>query len=114
MLPDDLRAWLVAGYQGWQQGQDLEGALQLNTPTMDLDERDDLLRVAVRLCPGETETAQMFYQLEVMHGDRTHPHKTGQQFTRMLQGSRVYIPQTVRHLRRVMAGRRHDGWRVGT
>ena len=57
-LPPDVVRWLVDGLQAWQQGRDLEAALGLHDDdsdycSMDLYERDDLLRAAIRLCPGD-------------------------------------------------------------
>ena len=115
-LPDDVVWWLVAGLEGWQRGQSLEDALGLHDDdsdycSMDLYERDDLLRAAIRLCPGDTESAQASYFLEVMHGHAQHPDETGRRFVDLLRGARVYVPRTLRHLRRILAGRRQDGWR---
>jgi len=115
-LPDDVVWWLVAGLEGWQRGQSLEDALGLHDDdsghcSMDLYERDDLIRAAIRLCPGDSESAQASYFLEVMHGHARHPDETGARFVDMLRGARVYVPKTLRHLRRILAGRRCDGWR---
>jgi hypothetical protein len=115
-LPDDLTAWLAVGLAGWQRGQCLEDALRLTDDDsddsgMDLYERDDLLRAAIRLCPGDSETAQASYFLEVIEGHLLHPDPTGARFVDMLHSARVYIPKTLRHLRRILAGRRQDGWR---
>ena len=115
-LPAHLRDWLVDGLQAWQQGRDLEAALGLHDDdsdycSMDLYERDDLIRVAVRLCPGGSESAQACYFLEVMQGHIQHPDETGARFVELLRGARVYVPKTLRHLRRILAGRRCDGWR---
>ena len=115
-LPDDVVWWLVAGLEGWQRGQSLEDALGLHDDdsdycTMDLYERDDLIRAAIRLCPGDSESAQALFFLEVMHGQARHPDETGARFVDMLRGARVYVPKTRRHLSRILAGRRCDGWR---
>ena len=118
-LPDELAAWLAVGLAGWQRGQCLEDALHLagDDPedsdycSMDLYERDDLIRVAIRLCPGDSESAQASFFLEVMQGHIQHPDETGGRFVDMLRVSRVYVPRTLRHLRRILAGRRQDGWR---
>lgn len=112
-LPQELREWLVAGLRAWQQGQDLEAALQLHevASTMSYAERDDLIRVAVRTAPGASETAQMFYFLDVLTGTCEHPDPTGKQFLDILRRSRVRIPRTIRHLRRILQGRRSDSWR---
>jgi hypothetical protein len=115
-LPDDLLWWLVAGLEGWQRGQSLEDALGLHDDDsdyccMDLYERDDLIRVAIRLCPGDSESAQASFFLEVMQGHIQHPDETGRRFVDLLRGARVYVPKTLRHLRRILAGRRQDGWR---
>ena len=115
-LPDDVVWWLVAGLEGWQRGQSLEDALGLHDDdsdycSMDLYERDDLIRAAIRLCPGDSESAQASFFLEVMHGQARHPDETGARFVDMLRGARVYVPKTRRHLSRILAGRRCDGWR---
>ena len=99
------------GLEGWQRGQSLEDALGLHDDdsdycSMDLYERDDLIRAAIRLCPGDSESAQASFFLGVMHGHARHPDETGARFVDMLSCARVYIPKTVRHLRRIMAGRR--------
>jgi hypothetical protein len=115
-LPAHLRDWLVDGLQAWQQGRDLEAALGLHDDDSDycsmaLYERDDLIRVAIRLCPGDSESAQASFFLEVMQGHLQHPDETGRRFVYLLRGARVYVPKTLRHLRRILAGRRCDGWR---
>ena len=112
-LPSHLRDWLTQGLQDWQQGRDLETALQLldDTPSIYLDDRDDMLRAAIRLCPGESESAQCSYFIGLINGESKHPDPAGRQFVELLARSRVYIPRTGRHLRRILAGRRADGWR---
>ena len=111
-LPDHLRAWLVQGLQDWQQGQNLEHALKLGAaPDIDYFERDEYIRASIRLCPGESEGAQCSYFIDVITGASKHPDPTGRQFVELLARSRVYIPRTTRHLRRILNGRRQDGWR---
>ena len=111
-LPDSLRAWLTTGLQGWQQGQDLERALGLcSHPAIDHDERDGYIRASIRLCPGESDSAQMYFFIGVINGEAAHPDPTGRQFIELLARSRVYIPRTTRHLRRILQGRRQDGWK---
>ena len=115
-LPDDVVWWLVAGLEGWQRGQSLEDALGLHDDdsghcSMDLYERDDLIRAAIRLCPGDSESAQASYFLEVMHGQPGTLMRLVRASWTCCACARVYVPKTLRHLRRILAGRRCDGWR---
>ena len=106
-LPVHLRAWLTEGLQAWQQGQELEAALGLcNPPTIDKDERDGYIRASIRLCPGESESAQSIFFIGVINGEHDHPDPTGRQFVELLRQARCYIPTTTRHYRRILAGKR--------
>jgi hypothetical protein len=113
-LPDDLRAWLVAGLLGWQQGQSLEGALGLDNSDargMDLSERDAMIVHCINAAPGESHAARIAFFVECMSGQIEHHDDTAQRFIRILHNSRVYVPGAIRHLRRILQGRRCDGWR---
>lgn len=118
-LPGGLRRWLVRAFEQWQQGHDIETALGLlddgsEYSRMSHDERDDLIRVAIRLCPGESESAQASFFIEVVDGHLPHPDETGARFVGVLRGARAYIPKSLKQLRRILAGRRCDGWRYQT
>ena len=113
-LPDDVVWWLVAGLEGWQRGQSLEDALGLHDgyEYLGIDERDELLRAAIQLCPGISASAKASYFLEILSGRLKHPDPSGRNFTDILLKSRTYIPRSIRHLRsRILQGKRHDSWR---
>jgi hypothetical protein len=111
-LPDSLRAWLVQGLERWQQGQDLEQALKLLPDSIPLGQRDLYIRSCVQSCPGESTGAKCAFFFDVLKGARVHPDKSARQLIAVLQHSRVYIPKTVQHLRRILDYRRQDGYRV--
>ena len=114
-LPAHLRDWLVDGLQAWQDGTDLEAALHLSesgASCMSLDERDSMLVACINSAPGESDAAKMTFFIGVIHDRATHPDETAQRFIAVMKSAQVYIPGTVRHLRRIMQGRRQDGWRI--
>ena len=113
-LPAHLRDWLVDGLQAWQDGTDLEAALHLvdsGASYMGLDERDQMLVFCINSAPGESDAAKMTFFIEAIQDKATHPDETAQRFIAVMKSAQVYIPGTVRHLRRIMQGRRQDGWR---
>ena len=81
---------------------------------MALDERDELLRVIVGLAPGESDRACCLFVLDCFAGETIHPHPVARRCLRDLRAAGVYLPGTIRHLRRILEGRRSDGWRDGT
>jgi hypothetical protein len=111
-LPDSLRAWLVPGLEAWQQGQNLEQALKLLPNSIPLGQRDLYIRSCVQSCPGESTGAKCAFFIDVLSGIRMHPDKSARQLIAVLQHSRVYIPKTTQHLRRILDYRRQDGYRV--
>jgi hypothetical protein len=113
-LPAELRRWLLRGFERWQAGHDIETALNLgdlDAPRMDFAERDDMIRYCINFAPGESAAARMAFFIECTSGCVEHPDASAQGFIRMLRSSRVYVPSTIRHLRRIMRHRRCDGWR---
>jgi hypothetical protein len=111
-LPDSLRAWLVQGLEAWQQGRDLEQALGLLPDSIPLGQRDSYIRTCVQSCPGDSTGAKCAFFIDVLSGIRMHPDKSARQLLAVLQHSRVYIPKTVQHLRRILDYRRQDGYHV--
>ena len=111
-LPAHLRTWLVQGLEAWQRGRELEQALELlpdQSEFLSDDERDAYIRTCIQSCPGGSIGAKCAFFTDVVNGVRRHPDKTGRQLVKILQRSRVYIPAT-RQLRRILQGRRQDGW----
>jgi hypothetical protein len=106
-LPGDLVAWLTHGLEVQRAGGDLLEALGLEGP--DLNRRDDLLRTVIDLAPGESITARCFFVIECLDGAR-FPRNDMQHLIDRLQ--RLSVPRSVRQLRRILDGRRQDGWKV--
>ena len=109
-LPADLRTWLRDGLRQWQQGSNLEIALQIDAPALSLDARDDMLRAIIKLLPCDPDVQISFF-LGLIGDGRRHPDATGQRLLEILIASRCYVPRTARHLRRILQHRRSDGWR---
>jgi hypothetical protein len=110
-LPEGLAGWLRDGLERWQQGQSLEQALELDIPTMDLRERDSLILAAIQGCPGESTAARISAFLGALDGDDDHIDRQALQFIGLLKKSRVRLPHSIRHTRRLLAGIRSPGWR---
>ncbi len=114
-LPADLGRWLAAGLQAWQQGADLETALQLDVPALDLDQRDQLLRGVAALYPGESDDDKAAFLAGLLSdGYRKHPDPSGERLLRILRASRCRLPGSIKQLRRIVRGYRSEGWRQGT
>jgi len=107
-LPDNLRDWLRDGFTAWQAGADLHTALCLDGP--DPDRRDDLLRTVIALSPGESLTARCAFTVACLIGHEQHPRADMQSIIRSLR--LINCPLSIRHMRRIMEGRRQDGWRI--
>jgi hypothetical protein len=106
-LPRELVAWLVRGLEVHQAGGDLLSALDL--PGADMDRRDSLVRVVLKLTPGESFSARAAFFLDALAGNEEHPRQDMQQIIRKLR--LLPWPGSVRQLRRIVAGHRQDGWR---
>lgn len=109
-LPVEGRCWLIDGFEAWQQGANLEDALHLRR--LPLDARDEQLRVILRLTPGASSTAKCALLLECLDG-REHPAQMADGMLRNLLRTGVLIPRSIKQLRRILNGRRQDGWRQG-
>jgi hypothetical protein len=107
-LPSELVAWLTQGFAAWQQGQSLEQALELEAP--DLDERDDMIRTVIELSPGESVAARCSYFIGCLDGCELHHRHDMQQQVERLRG--LSVPRSLKQLRRILDGRRQDGWRI--
>ena len=107
-LPLELVGWLRDGFTAWQAGADLHSALSLNGP--DVDRRDDLLRIVILLSPGESITAQCAYTIACLDGRQHHHRQDMQNIVRSLQ--LVGCPRSIKQLKRIVEGRRQDGWHV--
>ena len=107
-LPDDARDWLVAGFEQWQAGVPLEAAMGLDTEP--LDRRDDLLRVVLKMAPGESDAARCAFVVDCMDGILEHPSPMAQRLMDKLLVAGVQIPRSVRHLGRILNGGRAPGW----
>ena len=113
-LPARARRWLIIGFERWQQGAVLEAALGLDT-TAPLDRRDELIRAVIELSPGASATAKCAYVAECLAGDRDHASAMAAELVRKLLESGVQLPQSVRHLARILNGSRaasetESGW----
>jgi hypothetical protein len=105
-LDPALVAWLVSGVKAWREGDDLEAALELACgDAMTLDQRDELLRVVIDLSPGNSMAARCCSALDNLDGTR-HPDELAAQLILRLRRSRIRLPGTVRHLRRIANGHR--------
>ncbi len=109
-LPPDLAAWLRGGLRAWQQGSNLETALEIDGPRLSDDERDNALRGAMALLPVGLDDQAPFLAGLLERGER-HPDPAGEQLLRMLRAARCRIPASIKQLRRIQRGRRSDGWR---
>ena len=107
-LPSHLRDWLVVGFESWREGEDLAESLGLFRPT--LDERDQWIKLCVSLCPGETDTAKCSFFLDCIAGSRQHPEAAGQRLIEKLISQPVNVELSIKQLRRIINGRRQDGW----
>ena len=108
-LDPELAAWVACGFEAWQSGGNLIEALGLASDL--LDRRDELIRMVIPMCPGESGAARFSYFRSCVTGDIQHESQTARQLIRKIQALPVVVP-TVRHLRRIMRGRRQDGWCV--
>ncbi len=107
-LDPDLVAWVAGGLTAWGEGTELESALELYRPT--LDQRDEWIKLAVSLCPGETDTAKCSYFLDCIAGNRQHPEEAGQRLIEKLITQPVNVQLSIKQLMRILSGRRQDGW----
>lgn len=107
-LDPELVGWVAGGLEAWREGADLETALELYRPA--LDQRDEWIKLAISLCPGESTTAKCSYFLDCLDG-KQHPESTGQRLIEKLTVEPVNAHLSIKHLRRILAGRRQDGWR---
>ena len=92
--------------QQYERGAELEQALQLANDGMTLDERDELLRIVLDMSPGESFTARCCFTLDCLDGTRQHSDELAARLILRLRRSRVRLPRTVRHLRRIANGYR--------
>ena len=106
-LPAHLRDWLRDGFTAWQAGADLHTALCLDGPAP--DRRDDLIKTAVLLSPGESITAKAAYFISCLDGYQHHHRDDMQAIIRSLR--LVGCPRSIKQLKRITEGRRQDGWR---
>lgn len=120
-LPADLAAWLVCGLEAWQRGEDLAGALGLvadldeyndGTEWVSLDTRDEWLQIIIPLCPGASTAAQCSFFLSCLAGDVDPRNEVASGLIGRLRRSNVKVPHSIKHLRRILDGRRQDGWRI--
>ena len=106
-LPGELVAWLRHGFEVHAAGGCLLTALGLAGP--DLNRRDSLLREVLALSPGESVTARCAFVIGCLADEEQHPRPDMQRTIEALQ--RLGGALSVRQLRRIIAGRRQDGWR---
>jgi hypothetical protein len=106
-LQEHLRDWLRDGFTAWQAGADLHTALCLAGP--DPDRRGDLIKTAVLLSPGESITAKAAYFISCLDGYQHHHRDDMQAIIRSLR--LISCPRSIKQLRRIVEGRRQDGWR---
>jgi hypothetical protein len=95
-LPSEARAYLIAS---------LETA---GTEQPDLDTRDEWIKTAIQLCPGETLTAKCAYFLECLDGEQRHPSPIAARLLNKLASANLQIPHSIRQLKRVFRGSRQD------
>ena len=107
-LPVDLVEWLACGLEVQAAGGDLLEALELDGP--DYDRRDDLLRTVIALSPGESLPARCAFVVACLGGHEQHPRADMRSIVRSL--SLIGCPRSIRQLRRIVEGRRQDGWRI--
>ena len=107
-LPGELVAWLVYGFEVQRAGGDLLEALGLIG--LDLDERDDMTRTVINLSPGDSVAGLCSYFIDCLDGQKTHTRPDMQRHIERLQY--MGVPRSVRHLRRIVNGRRQDGWLI--
>ena len=107
-LPGELVTWLAHGLEVQRAGGDLVEALGLDGP--DLNRRDDLLRTVIDLSPGESMTARCLFVVGCLDGQEQHPRGDMQVVIDRLQ--RLPVPRSIKQLRRILNGRRQDGWRI--
>lgn len=109
-LDPELVAWLVSGVKAFKhQGENLEVALNVaGNDSLSLDERDELLRVCLKLSPGESFAARGCFVLDCLDGTAQHSNKLAAQLILRVRRSRVALPGSVRHLRRIANGHRSD------
>jgi hypothetical protein len=106
-LPADVRDWLVQGLEAWQCGADLEQALGLEP--VGLNQRDSMIRTVIELSPGNSVSARCSFFIGCLDGCETHPRHDMQQHVVRLRDENV--PRSLKQLRRIVNGRRADGWR---
>lgn len=106
-LPAELRAWLLHGFEAQAAGGCLLEAL--NLPGADLDRRDALLQSVVAATPGDSLQARILTTIDCVQGNREHPRRDMQLIVKRLRQSGCDL--SARQLRRIVAGRRQDGWR---
>lgn len=105
-LPAAARRWLIAGFERWQQGAELAAALGLDSAP--LDRRDDLLRVVLRLSPGDSIAAKCAYASECLNGGRDHASTMAAELVCKLLANGEPVPRSIKHLRRILLGSRQE------
>ena len=108
-IPPVLAEWLAGGLEAWRAGDDLAESLELYRPT--LNQRDGWIKMAIGLCPGESDTAKISFFIDCLDGHRQHPETTGQHLVERLTHEPVMVPRSIKQLLRILDGRRQDGWR---
>ena len=108
-LDPELVQWLCDGIEAFEhRGEDLEAALDIaGDESMTLDERDELLRIALDLSPGDSFAARCCYVLDCLDGTTQHCDELAAELILRLRRSRVRLPNS-RHLRRINNGHRCD------
>ena len=98
-LPLDIQQWLRELFR--HQHVDV-----------DLDERDELIRIIINLSPGQSTTAQCCVFLDALTGRKQHPSSTADSLIRKLRATGADVPKSTKQLMRILRDRRQDGWRL--